>query len=206
MENMIASDTGGLSGLRGLLARQLTPLTLILCLAGYGLVTITFAGILPYPAIDPGTVAVLAHVIAVINGLALAAILRGWYLARQGRFTAHRRMMGTAFSLILVFLVIYLFKVGGGGVREFAGPELARVLVYLPMLFTHLALSIVAMPLVLYVLLLGLSRGIGGVPETPHARLGRWAAGSWAVSLILGIGAYFMLNHLYAAQMAVNGT
>lgn len=168
----------------------------LICVAAYLAVTATFSGLLPYPAMEMKTVHALAHVIAAINSLALGAVLRGWYLVRRGRFEAHRRMMTTAFGLILLFLLIYLFKVGGGGIREYSGPELLRNYVYLPMLFTHLSLSILAVPLVIYALMLGLTRPIPEIPGTMHARIGRCAALTWCISLAMGIGAYGILNHL----------
>lgn len=177
-------------------ARHAVAVTVLACSFAYGLVTMTFLGALPYPPMEAATVDALAHVIATINALALGAILRGWWLVRNGRFLAHRRMMTTAFGLILLFLLIYLFKVGGGGVRVFTGPEVIRSFVYLPVLFAHLGLSILSVPLVVHALVLALSRPIVDVPASHHARIGRWAAGSWSTSLMLGILAYAMLNHL----------
>jgi putative membrane protein len=191
-EQMASTEIQG----RGLSSRQAAGLAALACVLAYSLVIVTFLGALPYPPMGSATVEALAHVIAVINSLALAAILRGWWLVRRGRFAAHRRMMTTAFGLILLFLLIYLFKVGGGGIREFAGSDAIRNFIYLPMLFTHLTLSILAVPLVSYVLTLGLTRPISAVPATQHARIGRWAAGVWSTSLLLGIGAYVVLNHL----------
>jgi putative membrane protein len=108
---------------RGLSSRQAAVLAVLACVLAYSLVIVTFLDALPYPPMGSATVEALAHVIAVINSLAIAAILRGWWLVRRGRFKAHRRMMTTAFGLILLFLLIYLFKVGGGGIREFSGSD-----------------------------------------------------------------------------------
>ena len=191
-EQIVATKKQG----RGLSGRQAAVLAALACVVAYSVVIVTFLGALPYPPMGTATVEALAHVIAVINSLALAAILRGWWLVRCARFEAHRRMMTTAFGLILLFLLIYLFKVGGGGIREFTGSDAIRYFVYLPMLFSHLTLSILAVPLVSYVLILGLTRPISEVPATAHARIGRWAAGVWSTSLLLGIGAYVILNHL----------
>jgi len=105
--------------------------------------------------------------------------------------------MVSAFALILLFLVIYLFRVGGGETKIFDGPEFVRNFVYLPMLGVHLFLSIVAVPVVVYAVLLGLTHTPDELTETPHRRIGRIAAASWAVSLFLGIVTYVMLNHIY---------
>jgi len=141
---------------------------------------------------------VLTHLIALVNAATLVCILAGWYWIRQGNVDRHRKAMVSAFVLILLFLVIYLFRVGGGETKVFVGPDFVRSFVYLPMLGVHLFLSIVAVPVVLYAVVLGLTHTQRELrEETPHRTVGRIAAGSWAVSLFLGIVTYVMLNHVY---------
>ena len=185
------------STIRERAGRHSPAVSIVLSVAAYTIVAGTFLGALPYPRLELHTVNVLTHVIAAINTIALAVIIQGWRLARRRRFRLHRAMMITAFSLIVLFLVIYLFKVGGGGTKEFVGPLPVRDFIYLPMLFVHLALSVLAVPLVLYALVLGLTHRIPEMPSTNHARVARWAVLSWSVSLALGIITYVMLNHLY---------
>jgi len=70
--------------------------------------------------------------------------------------------------------------------------------VYLAMLAIHILLSILAVPVVLYALVLGLTHSKRELrTEVPHARVGRIAAGSWLLSLVLGVVTYVMLNHVY---------
>lgn len=170
----------------------------VLTVVGYTAVIGTFAGAFPYPELSMGTVNVLTHLIALVNAATLVCILAGWYWIRQGNVDRHKKAMVSAFALILLFLVIYLFRVGGGDTKIFDGPEFIRNFVYLPMLAVHLFLSIVAVPVVLYAVILGLTHTPRELrDETPHKRVGRIAAGSWAVSLFLGIVTYVMLNHMY---------
>jgi len=69
---------------------------------------------------------------------------------------------------------------------------------YLLMLAIHIVLSILAVPLVLYALVLGLTHTPTELrTETPHRTIGRIAAGSWILSLVLGVVTYLLLNHLY---------
>lgn len=169
----------------------------VLTVVGYTAVIGTFAGVFPYPDLSFGTVEVLTHLIAVVNAATLVCILAGWYWIRNGEVERHKKAMVSAFALILLFLVIYLFRVGGGETKIFDGPEFVRNFVYLPMLAVHLFLSIVAVPVVLYAVLLGLTHTPDELTETPHRRVGRIAAASWAVSLFLGVVTYVMLNHMY---------
>lgn len=171
--------------------------TTVLSAVGYAVVIATFAGLLPYPNVSLDTVNLLAHAIAAVNSVTLVCILAGWRWIRRGEVEKHRAAMLSAFSLIILFLVIYLFKVGGGGTKEFVGPTAVRNYVYLPMLAVHLVLSIVSVPVVIYAVTLGVTHTPDELRETAHARVGRIAAGAWSLSLFLGVVAYVLLNHVY---------
>lgn len=172
--------------------------TVFLSALGYAVVIATFAGALPYPDISLGAVNLMAHAIAAVNTATLLCILAGWRWIRRGEVRKHRAAMVSAFSLIILFLLIYLFKVGGGGTKEFVGPTLVRNYLYLPMLAVHLVLSIVSVPVVVYAIVLGLTHTPEELRETPHARVGRVAASAWSLSLFLGVIAYILLNHVYS--------
>lgn len=174
--------------------------TAVLSVLGYALVIGTFAGAFPagiYPDLSLVMVNRLADAIAVVNATATVLLVVGWRAIRRGDIDRHRRAMIGAFLLILVFLVLYLLKVGGGGTKEFVGPQGAYY-AYLAMLAVHIVLSVVAVPFVLYQVVTGLSRPVHEIPQTPHARVGRVAAGSWILSLTLGVLTYLLLNHVYA--------
>ncbi|MDY7081223.1 MAG: DUF420 domain-containing protein, partial [Halobacteria archaeon] len=143
------------------------------------------------------TVDLLSHLIAVVNTGALASIFAGTYWIKNHEIGKHKKAMLTGFGLIILFLLIYLPKVGGGGTKEFVGPTLVRNYIYLPMLAVHLILSIVAVPVVIHAVVLGLSHTPSELPDTSHPRVGRIAVGAWTVSLALGIITYFLLNHVY---------
>jgi len=171
--------------------------TVLLSAIGYGLVVAAFSGVVPiFPDIGRETVDLISHAIAAVNTLATVSLALGWYWIRKGEVRKHRAAMLTAFALILVFLLMYLPKVGGGGEKHFVGPELVRI-GYLLMLAIHIVLSVVAVPVVLYAVVLGLTHAPAELRNTAHARVGRIAAGTWILSLTLGVVTYVMLNHLY---------
>lgn len=181
---------------------NLEAVTAVITFAAYAIVTGTFQGWLPiYPTITEAGVNLIGHAIAVINTTALACLLLGWYWIRRGQVAKHRAAMITAFTLILVFLLLYLPKVGGGGEKHLAAtaPDIAAM-VYLVMLAIHIVLSVLAMPIVLYAFLLGLTHTPRELARTPHARIGRVAATAWIISLSLGIITYLALNHVYGYE------
>ena len=171
----------------------------ILTVLGYGLVLGTFAGVVPgsiYPDLTLAQVNLLSHAIAAVNTVTTVLLVAGWYYIRQDKVRKHAVAMSSAFILILVFLVLYLTKVGGGGTKEFVGPALPYY-TYLAMLAIHIFLSILAVPVVLYTLVLGITHTPAELRETSHRRVGRIAASSWILSLTLGVVAYVLLNHVY---------
>ena len=119
------------------------------------------------------------------------------YFIKNDDVRRHRAAMLSAFTLIMLFLVFYLWKTGGGFEKSIVAPELVT-LVYLVMLAIHIFLSVVAVPVVLYAVILGLTHSPAELRETSHARVGRIAVTAWAVSLFLGIVTYLLLNHVYA--------
>lgn len=180
-------------------ARPVT-VTGVLTVLGYALVLGTFAGVIPiYPDLSASTVDLFTHLIALVNTIALACLVAGVYFIRAGDVRRHRLAMLAAFTFILVFLVIYLIRVGGGFEKAIVAPDLARA-IYLVMLGVHILLSIVAMPVVLYAIVLGLTHSPTELASTSKARVGRIAAGAWILSLFLGIVTYLLLNHVYASE------
>jgi putative membrane protein len=185
----------------GALAREYPrALVAVLTVVGYALVIGTlYVGLPIYPTISEATVNLLADAIAVVNTLTVACLLAGYYFIRQGDVRRHRALMLAAFSLILVFLVMYLLKTGGGGRKEFVGPDTAA-LFYFVMLAIHIVLSALSVPLVLYNVVVGLSHSTDQIRETAHARVGRISVAVWSVSLTLGVLAYVLLNHVYSYE------
>ncbi|ADJ13740.1 DUF420 domain-containing protein [Halalkalicoccus jeotgali] len=182
---------------------------LVLTALGYTLVIGTFAGVVPlYPDIGEAGVDLLSHAIALVNTVATVSLALGWYWIRRGKVDRHRSAMVLSFVLIVLFLLLYLPKVGGGGEKHFVlASQYGWVPLwewvypaYLVMLAIHIVLSVLAVPLVLYAIVLGLTHTPSELTETRHATVGRIAAGTWILSLTLGVVTYVMLNHLYVSE------
>jgi putative membrane protein len=180
-------------------------ITAVLSVIGYALVGSALAGTLPlFPSLSRDTVLLFSHLIAGVNALALGAILVGVYYIRKREYRKHRAAMLTAFSLIMVFLVLYLWKTGGGFEKAITATGLPK-LAYLGMLGVHIFLSVVSVPVVLYAVILGLTHSPEELKETRHAQVGRVAAAAWSVSLFLGIVTYVLLNHVYGWEPLHSG-
>lgn len=139
----------------------------------------------------------IPHANVGISVLAIGVIGYGWNAARHRRIRRHRTAMVTGFGLFATFLVLYLYKVALEGPTAFVGPIVIERFVYLPVLAIHVALAVVCVPLLWYVLLLGLTHPVSEIPLTRHPSLGRIAASLWLLSFALGIVVYLLLYHLY---------
>jgi putative membrane protein len=184
------------AGIRSNVRAHPRAVTATLSIVGYALVLLAFYGPLPVPPLSRETVLLFGDAIAVVNALALGSLLAGYRFIRRGEIRRHRAAMLTAFGLILLFLVLYLWKVGGGFEKSIVAPPVPRLL-YLVMLAVHILLSVIAVPVVLHAVVLGLTHDVTELPATSHPRAGRIAVAAWSVSLFLGIVTYVLLNHVY---------
>lgn len=183
----------------------------VVSVVGYALVIGTFAGVIPgFPSLTEGQVNLLSHAIAAVNTVTTVLLVLGWRWIREGEVRKHAGAMSASFGLIMVFLVMYLAKVGGGPGEKhiviergmFLGAYAGAVeVVYLGMLAVHILLSVVSVPVVLYAVVLGWTHTPEELrTETPHRRVGRVAAGTWILSLALGVVTYVLLNWVYAYE------
>ncbi len=178
----------------------------MLSVVGYALVIGTFAGVIPervFPDLTNAQVNLFSHAIAAINTTATVLLILGWKWIRDNEVDKHRAAMGSAFGLIMVFLVLYLWKIGGGGTKELVGAPDLVYYAYLLMLAVHIILSVISVPVVLYALVLGLTHTPHELrTETPHKKVGRIAAGAWILSLSMGVLTYVILNWVYSYEFA----
>jgi len=133
----------------------------------------------------------LAVLNATLNATSAVALFTGFVLIRRRNVHAHKRAMVTALFASALFLVFYLIRVGLTGTHDFAGEGAARV-VYLSVLFSHMVLAVVVVPLVLRLLYL-----IRKKRFHDHARLARWVFPVWAYVSVTGLLVYLLLYQVY---------
>jgi uncharacterized membrane protein YozB (DUF420 family) len=133
----------------------------------------------------------LALVNASLNATSALALATGWVLIKRRRAKLHRRAMVTAVAASALFLVFYLTRVAFTGTHEFAGEGAAKAM-YLVVLFSHMVLAVVVVPLVLRLLWL-----IRNKRFHDHARLARWVFPVWAYVSVTGLLVYLLLYQVY---------
>ena len=149
------------------------------------------------PAAPEAVLHAIPTINAALSALAIVTITAGWRAIRRNDVARHRRLMLASFGLFVLFLVLYLYRVALIGPTSFPGPATIERYVYLPTLAIHILLAVASLPLVYYALLLAVTRPVGELAATRHARVGRVAATLWLVSFALGIAVYLMLYTIF---------
>ena len=128
---------------------------------------------------------------AILNSLTAIALLTGYYFIRNGRRTAHRNAMITAFMLSACFLTSYVIYHASAPSTHYGGEGLLKYL-YFFILLTHILLAIVIVPLVLFSLYFGLSNQLAR-----HRRLSKWTFPLWLYVAVSGVLVYILISPYY---------
>ncbi|MBZ9777872.1 DUF420 domain-containing protein [Psychroflexus sp. CAK8W] len=127
---------------------------------------------------------------ALINGMTAILLLLGYTFIKQERKIAHRNVMITAFGLSALFLVSYVISKISNEPVPYGGEGILRY-IYFFILITHIALSAIIIPLVLFTMY----RGLTG-EYTKHKKIARWTFPIWLYVAITGVLVYlFMLPY-----------
>lgn len=132
----------------------------------------------------------ISHVIGAINAATTVFLILGLYFIKKNNAHAHRLMMTAAFSLGAIFLVCYVLYHLTNPANKFDGEGIVR-LIYLVILFSHIALSFIVLPLVLRAFYHALTGDFQA-----HRRLVRYAYPIWLYVSASGVTVYLMLYHL----------
>jgi putative membrane protein len=127
---------------------------------------------------------------ASLNALATVCLIAGWMLIRQKKRDAHRACMLAAFAVSTAFLTSYLVYHYNVGSVPFQKQGPIRV-VYLTILFTHIVLAIVIVPLIF----MSLSRALSARFDR-HRRIARWTLPLWLYVSVTGVVVYLMLYQM----------
>lgn len=134
---------------------------------------------------------VLAPVNALLNLTSAGFLAWGYLSIRAKKVHLHRRAMLGAVTASGLFLVLYVVRFSLTGTHRFAGEGPART-VYFGILFSHMVLAVLVLPLVLRLLYLAFRSRFKA-----HARLARWTFPLWIYVSITGMLVYVLLYHVY---------
>lgn len=133
----------------------------------------------------------LPHLNALCNLTSTVALLAGFYFIRSDRREAHRNAMLTALSASALFLVGYLTRYFLEGTHYFPGEGWVKVL-YLVVLFTHMVLATLVVPLVGVTLYYAFNEKFDR-----HRAWAKWTFPTWLYVSVTGLFVYVMLYWIY---------
>ena len=133
----------------------------------------------------------IPHVIGVINTVTSVCLVIGFTAQRFGKIGLHRVMMSGSIALGALFLVCYVTYHLTNPSTRFGGEGPIRF-VYYSVLLSHIALSLVVLPLVLRAFFFAITNQI-----QRHRRVAKWAFPIWLYVSVTGVIAYLMISPYY---------
>jgi putative membrane protein len=145
---------------------------------------------------DTMTVHDLPAVNASLNGLSTIFILAGYWFIKTDRKQPHIAAMAAALMTSTLFLTCYGIYHAHHIVTYFTHSGWPRV-VYRVILFTHIPLAFVVLPLVVLTVVPALR-----ARYDRHRRLARWALPIWLYVSVTGVLVYLMLYQWYPPALS----
>jgi putative membrane protein len=125
---------------------------------------------------------------AALNATSASLLAAGLLAIKSGRRVLHKRLMLAAFGASTAFLINYIVYHYTQGDTHFPGTGGVKVF-YLGMLFSHIILSAVALPMILWTMFLALTDRF-----LLHKRWAKWTWGLWMYVSVTGVLVFLMLH------------
>jgi putative membrane protein len=133
----------------------------------------------------------LPPIYATINGLTAVLLIAAVMAVRRGNRSLHETLMKTCIFLSACFLVMYVAYHMTSDSTPFGGEGTIKYVYYF-ILITHILLSVVVIPFVLFTFVRGLSGNF-----VRHKALARYTYPLWLYVAITGVIVYLMISPYY---------
>lgn len=133
----------------------------------------------------------LPPIYASINALTAVILILAVIQIRKGNRKLHERLMKTAISLSVVFLILYMIYHMTSDSTTYEGDGILKYIYYF-VLITHILLSIVVIPFVLITFV----RGITG-QFYKHRKIARITFPLWLYVAVSGVIVYLLISPYY---------
>jgi len=134
----------------------------------------------------------LPPIYATINGITAVVLFTAVWAIKNGKQQLHENLMKFAISLSVAFLAMYVAYHMTSESTKFGG-EGAIKYVYYFILITHIALSVIIIPFVLFTYVRALSKSF-----VRHKKLARITYPMWLYVAVTGVIVYLMISPYYA--------
>ncbi len=133
----------------------------------------------------------LPPIYATINGLTAVVLFAAVAAIKKGKVKLHENLVKVCMACSLAFLVMYVAYHMTADSTPYGGEGFLRYL-YFFILITHILLSIIIIPFVLFTFV----RGIAGAYER-HKKLARITYPMWMYVAVTGVIVYLMISPYY---------
>ena len=127
---------------------------------------------------------------AMLNATACCLLIVGFRAIRAGNCLRHQKMMVGVFVILMVFLISYLLRFALTGTHKYPSTGWNKIL-YLVILFSHMVLAVVVLPLILRSLWLAYQQKF-----VEHKKLVKFTWPIWLYVSVTGVVVYLMLYHI----------
>lgn len=128
---------------------------------------------------------------AILNGSAALCIMTGIYFVKQKKVKQHRIAMLSAFFLSAVFLISYVTYHSLAESTHYPDDAPFRM-VYLFILLSHILLSALILPLILFTFSKAINNKIA-----QHKKLAKWTFPLWLYVTLTGVAVYLFMAPYY---------
>ena len=126
-----------------------------------------------------------------LNLLTAVLLTVGYFYMQAGKYIQHRNTMIAAFGLSAVFLVSYVLSKISNEPVPYGGEGVMRY-IYFFILITHIVLSAIIVPLVLFTMY----RGLKGEYDK-HRKIARWTFPIWLYVAVTGVLVFMFMMPYY---------
>ena len=126
-----------------------------------------------------------------LNFLTAVLLIFGFFFMKAEKYVQHRNTMIAAFGLSAIFLVSYVLSKISNEPVPYGGEGVLRY-VYFFILITHIVLSGIIVPSVLFTMY----RGLSGQYDK-HSRVARWTFPIWLYVAITGVLVFLFMMPYY---------
>ncbi|MGO3181369.1 MAG: DUF420 domain-containing protein [Aequorivita sp.] len=133
----------------------------------------------------------LPPIYATINGLTAIILVTAVYQIRKGNRKIHERLMKTAITCSVLFLIMYMAYHMTSDSTKYAGEGMWKYVYYF-ILLTHILLSVIVIPFVLITYV----RAISG-QFYKHRKIARITYPLWLYVAVSGVIVYLMISPYY---------
>lgn len=141
--------------------------------------------------LDEKVIKTLPKINAILNATTTVVLILAFFFIKNGHKRMHKLFMLFAVMLSILFLLLYVMYHSSTDPVHYGGEGIWKS-IYFFILFTHIVLAVLIVPLVLITLIRGLNN-----LHPAHKKVARWTLPLWLYVTVTGVWVYILLSPYY---------